>query len=164
MSSCRAELINGGGAVNVRRNKVGLHLALAQKQRQLARRGGLAGALKPGHENDSGRPALEGKIGVVSAEQGDQLVVHHLYHLLRGGDALHDFNAQGRLAHALGKFLDDPEIDVGLKQGEANLPQGVLNVRLGKLRTSAELAEYVGKSVCQAVKHSMSRYGLIQAR
>ena len=82
--------------------------------------------------------------------------MYHLHYLLRGCDALHDFNAQGRLAHTGGKFLDDLEVDVGLKQRETHLAQGVLNVRLGKLRTSAEFAEYVGKSVCQVVKHSIS--------
>ena len=33
----RAQLLDGGGAVDVGRDKVRLHLALAQKQRQLAR-------------------------------------------------------------------------------------------------------------------------------
>ena len=62
------------------------------------------------------------------------------------------------------KLLSPISADMKIDVYKRQLPQGVLNVRLGKLRTSAELAEYVGKSVCQAVKHSMSRYGLIQAR
>ena len=152
----RAQLINGGGAVDVGRHEIGTHLLLAQQKGQLARRRGLAGTLKADHENDGGLRTLKLQLRVFSAEQLDQFFVNDLNHLLRRSDALHHLNAERCLTHAIHEFLDDLEVDVGFKKRESNFAKSVLDIGFRELSATAEIAEHAGESVCQAFKHRLS--------
>lgn len=81
----------------------------------------------------------------------------HLNDLLGRGDAFHHLHAPGGLAHAVDEFLDHLEVDVRFQQSKTHLAQGVLNVRLGELRASAQIAEDAGESVGQTFKHGIFR-------
>jgi hypothetical protein len=68
---------------------------------------------------------------VLAAEKVNHLVAHDLDKLLLGREALEHI-----LTHRLGfdrfeESLNDLDMDVGLKQGEADVTQGVIDVFLG---------------------------------
>ena len=73
--------------------------------------------------------------------------------LLSRSNAFHHLDAERRLTNAIHKFPDDLEVHVGLKKGETDFAQSVLNIGLGELGTAAESAEDSGESVCQTFKH-----------
>ena len=73
-------------AVDVHAHQQRTAAALLQPGRELARGGGLAGALQAGHQNDGGRLRGEPELGSVFAQERDQLVAHDLDDLLGGGE------------------------------------------------------------------------------
>ena len=121
---------------------------------ELGRGRRLARALQPGHEDDGGqaRRGLEAR-RLLSAEQRHHLVAHDPDDGLGGGEALEDFLAGGLGAHALQEILGDLEVDVGLEEGEADLAQGGIDVRLGQGPLPAEGAEHPFELVAESVEH-----------
>ena len=116
------ELLDRGGALEVRGDERGLAAFLAQQQRELRRGGRLAGALEAGEQDHRRRPPGERELRRARAHQRGQLLVDDLHDLLAGRQALGDVLADGPLAHLLDEVLDDLEVDVGLEQREADLP------------------------------------------
>lgn len=153
----RAELVDGGGTVDVHGHEVGAHLLLAEQIGELARRRGLARPLKAYHHNDAGLRAAQIQLGGLAAEQADEFVVYGLDELLRGGQALFDFLPEHALAHAFHEFLDDLEVDVGFQQGKTHLAQAIADVFLGELRPPAQGAKCAGQPVRQTFEHELLR-------
>ena len=58
--------------------------AFLEPLRELARGGGLAGALQASHQHDGGRLRRKSDLGSVFAKDIDQLVMNDLHHLLSG--------------------------------------------------------------------------------
>ena len=135
------ELLARGGAVDVDRDEHGTVTTLFEPCGQLAGGGGFAGALQAGHENDGGRLGGEVEASGVFAEEGDQLVANDLDHLFGGRERGENFSADGFLADVLNKVGDDLEVDVGLKQGDANLAQGFGDVLFSERALAAKVLE-----------------------
>ena len=135
------ELLARGGAVDVDRNEHGTVTTLFEPGGQLAGGRGFAGALQAGHENDGGRLGGEVEAGGISAEQGDELVANDFDHLLGGRERGEDFSADGFLADVLKKVGDDLEVDVGLKQGDANFAQSLGDVLFSERALAAKVLE-----------------------
>ena len=95
---------------------------------QLARGSGLSRALQPGHQNDRRRLGREVEPGRILAQQRDQLIPDDLDHLLGRRKVGQHFLADCLFADVLDQFLDDIEVDVRLKQGDANLAQCLADV------------------------------------
>ena len=126
----RAELLAGGGTVDVRGDQQRMVAALHQPARQLGRGGGLARALqaRPSAPPRAGREAAWRRGGFAAAQQRDHLVAHHADDRLGGREALEDLLAHGPDAHPLEELLGHLEVDVGLEQGQADLAQGGVDV------------------------------------
>ena len=67
--------------------------------------------------------------------------MHGLYDLLARRDALQHLLSERALAHLGDEVLDDLEVDVGLEQGQADLPHGTRDRLLVELAAAAEVAE-----------------------
>ena len=109
--------------------------------RQLARRGGLAGTLQPGHEHNRGR--LRGKLHArrVLAENLDEFVAHNLDDLLARGKRGQYVLADSLDPNLVNELLDHLEIDVGLEQRQPDLAQRLVNVLLGQPGLAAKALE-----------------------
>jgi len=75
------------------------------------------------------------------AERLEQLVVHDLHDLLGRRQALHDLGADCPLAHARNELLDDPEVHIGLEQGQPHLAQRGVDVLLCQPPVGRQLIE-----------------------
>ena len=109
--------------------------------RQLARSGGLAGTLQPGHEHDRGRLRGELHARRVFAEDLDQFVAHNLDDLLARRERGQHFLADRLGADLVDELLDHLEVDVGFEQRQANFAQCLVNVLFGELGLPAEALE-----------------------
>ena len=108
------------GTIHVHRNQHRPVPALFQPRRQLARGGGLAGTLQPGHQDHCGRLGRKFELGRVLAQDFDQFVMHDLDDLLRRRERRHHFLADGLCLDAVDKLLDHLEVDVGFQQRHAD--------------------------------------------
>jgi len=70
-----------------------------------------------------------------------------LHHLLGRGEGTHHLFAHGPLPDPLDEGLGDFVVDVGLQQGQAHLPQGLLHLGLGELAVALQLLEDLGQLV-----------------
>jgi hypothetical protein len=127
--------------------------ALLEPGGQLARGGGLAGALQAGHENDSGRLGSKFEAGRIFAEHSNELVVHDLDHLFGGRESGEHFSADGLDANLLNEVADDVEIDVGFKQGDANFAQSFSDVFFSECALAAEGLKGALEFVSKVFKH-----------
>ena len=133
--------------------------AAAQPQRELARGGGLARALQAAEEDDGGA-SRQLELAAALAEERDQLVAHHLEHLLIGGQAAEDLGAERLLLHPVDERLHHLEVDVRLEQRHADLAGGGGDVLLADAPLGAEIAEDALETLLQAFEHeSLSRSG-----
>jgi hypothetical protein len=146
------QLLDGGGALEVAGHEEGVLAAFFEAQGDLARGSGFTRALEAAEEDDR-RPPVQAELGPLVAEEGGELVAHHLDHLLGGGQALHHLLPLGALAHPVDERLDHPDMNVGLEEGEADLAQGRLQGLGGDLALALEGAEDVLELVLKTVKH-----------
>ena len=103
--------------------------------------GRLARALQAGHQ-DHGRPVRrEGEVAAGAAHQRRQLLVDDLHHLLPGVEALEHVGAEAALLQRRRERFDDLEVDVGLEQGEADLPHRRVDVALVERAPVADVGE-----------------------
>ena len=148
-----AQLLGGGGALEVGRDEERAQALLLQVQGEAPGERRLAGALHAADE-DLRRPLLGAQQGLlVAPEDLDELVVDDADDLLAGGDRLQHLGAVGPLAHARDEVADDAEVDVGLEQRDAHLAQGGIEVGLGDASAAAEPGEGGLESFAEGVKH-----------
>ena len=88
------------------------------------------------------------------AQKLHHLVMDELDHLLAGRDAAERLVADRLLADGRHELPCDPEVDVGLQQGEAHLAQGLLDVVSGQAALVAEASEDSSELVGQRIEHA----------
>ena len=71
-----------------------------------------------------------------------------------GSSAWRQLGADGLLADARDEAADDPDVDVGLEQGDADLAQHLVDVVLGQAALAAEPLEDAVEAVGQCVEHA----------
>ena len=148
-----AQLLGGGGALEVGGDEQGAQAVLLQVQREPRSERGLARALHAADE-DLRRSSLcaEQRL-VVAAEDLDQLVVDGADHLLPGRDRLQQLAAGGALPHARDELAHDLEVHIGLEQRDAHLAQRRIEVVLGNPPAAAEAAEGGLEAFAQGFQH-----------
>ena len=124
---------------------------------QLGAAGRLAGALEPGHQHDGGRPGRHRQAHVGAAHQRGQLLVDDLDDLLVRGQRGHDLRPGGPLLDRPGELLDHGQADVGLEQGQADGPHGLVDVALAEPSPALEAGERSLQLVGQRVEHATGK-------
>ena len=139
------ELIDGGGTVDVARDK---QRAAAQSGftiiPELGGMGGFPGALKAAQQDHGRRLGGQIELDLALTHQAAELLMHDLDDLLSRGQARGDFLAHGPGAHAFHKGLDDLEVDVGPQKGELDFAQNLVDIGLGQLAAALEAAKDIG--------------------
>lgn len=77
----------------------------------------------------------------MSTEDTDQLVANDFNNLLRGGEGRKYLFSHGFLLDVLDQLLDDPKVDIGFEEGDADLPQRGLHVLRSQLSLAAHVLE-----------------------
>ncbi len=127
------QLLDGGRALEVGAHQQRVASLLLEPAGQLGRGRRLAGTLQAGQQHDRRRPRGVGDPQRLAAERLDQLVVDDLDDLLARREALGQVRARpappspDRLT-----VPDDEQVDVGLEQGHADLPQRLVDVVLAE--------------------------------
>ena len=67
--------------------------------------------------------------------------------MLGGGEALENLFSHRPLTQTGDEGLDNPEVDIGFQESQANLPQGLVEDRLRDTPLSFELPKYPLQSV-----------------
>ncbi len=125
------ELLDGVRPLEVGRDQQrGIALRL-QPQRQLAGQRGLTRALQAGQHDHRRRHLGEAQPPRLAAEDLDQFLVNDLDDLLRRVERLGDLDAAGPFPHVGDEVPDHGERDVGLEQGDPDLPARRVDVCLG---------------------------------
>ena len=136
-----AQLLAGGGAVDVDRDHQGAVAVFRKPAREFAGGGGFAGALQADDEQDAGRLVGEAQLGFVAAEDLDQLVADDFDDLLGGRERHEHLFAHGLLLDIFDELFDNAEVDVGLEQGDADFAQGRVHVFGGEFAFAAQVFE-----------------------
>jgi len=141
------ELGDGVGALEVGGDQQRCVAVVRQPLGELARQGGLTGALEAGEHDHGGRVLGEPHLPGLAAEDLDQFLVDDLDDLLRRVEGLGDLLAAGALLDARDELADHGQRDVRLQQRETDLPRGRVDVLLGQ----PPLAAQRGEDRCQPV-------------
>jgi hypothetical protein len=91
--------------------------------------------------------------GLVATEKGGELVMENFDDLLAGFDGLEDFLALCFFAHGFDEAFRDREFDIGLKKGEADFTESIVDVFLGDLSAAGEIAEGLVEGVAEIGEH-----------
>ncbi len=118
-----AELVAGGGAVNVNGDELRFVAFLGEEAGEFSGGGGFAGTLQADDEDDGGRFVRETEARLVRAEHFDELVANDFDNLLRGGKRGEDVFAHGFDFDVFDELLYDFEVDVGFEESDANFAQ-----------------------------------------
>ena len=93
-------------------------------------------------EHHRGRQGIEFKPPVFpGAQQGHELVMDPLDHLLAGADAVEDFFAHALPADSRHEIPGHLVVDVGLQQGHADFPHGIADIGFGEPPVAPEFPE-----------------------
>ena len=118
----RAELLDGGGTLEVGADEQRVAALLLEPAGQLGRVRRLARALQSRHQYDRGRPGGVRDLEGLAPEGVHQLLVDDLDDLLAGVQNLRPGEADGLLADALDDGAGHAHVDVGLEEGATDLP------------------------------------------
>ena len=161
-----AQLVDGGGAVDVAGHQQRAAALAAVELAQLGRVGGLAVALQTAHHQHGLALVLDAQgLGFLAAHQAGEFLVDDLDHLLGGGQAFHDLLAHRPFGHLGAEVLGHLVVDIGFQQRHAHFPHGRLDVRLIELALAAQLFEHAGQSLAQRFECHQSpsfRYSGVQ--
>ncbi len=148
------ELVDGGRAVDVRRDH-SRGTALAQElPRELGRGRGFARSLEAHHHHDRRRDGAELEPLFPLAQHCDQLVVHDLHELLRGRHRLEGRDAGGRFLDTLDELARQLEVDVRFQQDPAYFAESVLDVGRCQDAPPAQTGERRFQLLAQLIEHS----------
>jgi hypothetical protein len=140
--------------LQVRRDEHGGVAAFAQVQAELPGERRLASALKAREQDDRRRVLREPQRPLLTAEDGDQLLVHDLDDLLRRVQCARHLSRQGALPHGPGELADHGHRDVGVQQGTPDLTDRRVDVRLGQPTPGPEVLEGRRQAIGQRGEHS----------
>ena len=113
---------------------------LREPFRQLAGRGGFAGALQADDHPNRRRARSEERLGML-AKQGGEFVTDDLHDLLVGGKLQHDFAADGLLADVGEELIGHADVDVAFEERFANFGECDVEMLFGQLALAAEILE-----------------------
>ena len=150
----RAQLLDGGGALEVGADEQRLAALGLEPAGQLGGVGRLAGALQAGHQHDRRRPAGERDLQRLAAEDAGQLGVDDLDDLLAGVEGLRAGGPDGLGADAGDDVAGDADVDVGLEQGGADLPHDLVDVGLGQAPLAAQPLDDALEPGGEVVEHA----------
>jgi hypothetical protein len=160
-----AQLLDGGGALDVGGDhQRPLAVLVAEELGELRAGRGLARALETGEEDDRRTVLGELEARVLRPEEIDELPVEGVDELRGGVDARDALLADDARADARREVLDDLEVDVGLEERGADLPQTLLDVRVGELALAAQEAEGGREALSQGLEHGESGVYWIRPR
>ena len=151
-----AQLLDGGGALEVGADEQRVAPLLLPPQGELGRVGRLARALEAGHEHDRRRPRGVGELERLAAEDADQLLVHGADHLLARGEALGERLGADPQPDAVAEAAGDGQLDVGLEQRGADLLERVIEVGVADAPLAAQAGRDPLQAVGQGVEHGVS--------
>src|SRR5262249_31007211 len=114
-------------------------------------------ALQPGQQ-DHGRRPPEREPGVARAHERRELLVDDLHDLLARREALQDVLAERALLDRRREVSCDLEVDVGLEQGEADLPHRLRDRPLVEATAATQAAESRLQLVGKRVEHGRTVY------
>src|SRR5438552_10438102 len=150
----RLELGDRGRPVHVGGDEVRGAPALGREPaRELRRGGGLPRAVQTDQHDDHGRRPAEVEPGGPLAEEPRQLAVHEPHEVLLGRETAQHLGAERVALDGLDEVADDVQVDVGLEEGEAHVPQRLLDVPLGDLPVPSELAQQGVELLAEGFEH-----------
>src|SRR5581483_3671956 len=117
------------------------------------KRGGFTGALKADDHDLDGRLDLEVEFARLTAHRPRQFIGNEPDEMLLGSERAEDFLSERLLLDVIDKVADDADIDVGLEQGETDLPEGFLDIAFGDAPVPAKFLEDPFESVAKRVEH-----------
>src|SRR5581483_1882562 len=136
-----AQLLDGGRALQVGPDEQRMTTLLLEPAGELAGSGGLTGALQAGEQDNRRRLRRVGDAQRLAPEDADQLLVDDLDDLLSGREALRQVEPERPLLYPLGELPGDPDVDVGLEQGDADLAQDLVDVLFAQAAAAAQAGE-----------------------
>src|SRR5207302_8234238 len=145
------------GALKVGAHEQRVAALLLEPAGELARRRRLTGALQAGEQHDRRWLRCVGDAQVLAAEGVDQLLVDDLDDLLRRTQALREVEADGLFLDAGDDTLNDAKVDVGFEQGQADLPQDLVDLWLTERAAAAEVLEDRVEAIGKCVEHRRSQ-------
>ena len=121
--------------------------------RQLAGQGGLTRPLQAGQHDHRGRGLGERQLAGLPAEDADELVVDDFDDLLGRVQCARDLRALGAVLDAVDEGPHHRQRDVGLKQCQADLPGGGVDVGVGQPAFAAQARQCAGEPVGERFEH-----------
>jgi hypothetical protein len=150
-----SELLHRRRTVDVGGGQYRMLPLLLEMPRELGRRCGLPRALQS-HQHDDGRGMRgHGQPVPRAPEQLDQLVVHHLDHVLARRERREHVLPDGLDADPLDEALDHFEIDVGFEESYPDLSQGLLDILLRQPAEATEPVEDSRETRGKTVEHGV---------
>ena len=148
------QLLDGRGAMEVAGREADGPSLPAEPPGQLGRGRGLPGPLQSHQHDDGGghRRPLQ-RVLALRADQPRQLVVHDLDDLLPGRHGLEHPLAHRLLLNAVQELPRDPEVDIGLQEGSAHLPQAFPDHGFGEEPALAKTPQNPVQLPAQVFKH-----------
>jgi hypothetical protein len=122
-------------------------VALADMQRELGSRSGLAGALKAGEEDHGRGLVAEIQFRSTGTQGGSELIMENLDEGLTWTEAAKHLLAHRPLAHTLDEFTHHRQGHVGLDEGTADVPDCILDVVFSKPPATANLIQDAAQAV-----------------
>ena len=155
LSQC-LELVDRGGTMDVGRDKQRMAALFAEHVRELRCCRRLPRALKSCEDDDRRRRLGARKRRGRSPEHVDDRVVDDLDDLLGAGDRFEHPLAERALTDRGDELTDDFEVDVGLEERDAHVPQGLLEIGLGDAWATPEALERVREPVRELLEHQLT--------
>src|SRR4029079_4219013 len=109
--------------------------------------------LKTEHQHDTRNSRRDRQSTLGVAKEREHFVPNDPHDVLRRRQTPEDLFADRFGAHAVDKRLDDPEIDVGLEQGETDLAERRVDGGLAQTRLASKRLEDVLQAVAQGLEH-----------
>ena len=153
-----AQLLDGGGPLQVGADQERVAALLLPPQGELGRVGRLARALEAGHEDDGRGPRGVAELERVAAQDADQLLVHRPYDLLARGEALGERLGADPQADAVAEAAGDGQLDVGLEQRGADLLERLVEIGVADAALAPQAGGDPLQAVGEGVEHGVSGY------
>ena len=147
------QLIHGGRPHQVAGHQHGFVTLRLETPRQLGARGCLTGTVQA-HHHDAGFCPAQLQRRRITAQQLRQTIPENLDDLLPGFNRFQHSLAHGLLLHPCDEGARHGVLHIGIQQRHADVPQGILDVRLGDLAQPPQLAEGLIQLIGKQRKHS----------
>ena len=157
LAAQRAQLLDGGGALEVGADEQRITALGLEPAGQLGRRGGLAGALQTGHQHDGRGPAGVGDLQRLAAENAGEFAIDDLDDLLARIEHLRSGRPDRLGADAVDDLAGHADVDVGIEQGGPDLAQDLLDVGFGEPALAAQALDDPVEAGGESLEHFARR-------